>query len=77
MKIVIPMVGLGSRFKNAGYKKIKPLIKVHNKPIIEWVTNMFSSDDEFVFICRDSHLEDTNLHQVLTDLNLNSEISFV
>ena len=74
MKVIIPMVGLGSRFKNAGYKDIKPLIKIHNKPIIEWVTTMFSSEDEFVFICRDTHLEHTNLHKVLTDLNLNSEI---
>ncbi len=56
MKIVIPMSGLGSRFAAAGYKDLKPLIKVHGKPIIEWVVSMFSQDDEFIFLCREEHL---------------------
>ena len=34
--ILIPMAGLGSRFKNAGYKNIKPLIKVNGKTFIQW-----------------------------------------
>ncbi len=41
MKIVVPMAGLGSRFqaqaeKNPEYRKPKPLINVHGKPMIEW-----------------------------------------
>jgi NDP-sugar pyrophosphorylase family protein len=31
--LMIPMVGLGSRFKNEGYEIPKPLIKVSNKPM--------------------------------------------
>ncbi len=61
MKVIIPMSGLGSRFIEAGYKDPKPLIKVHGKPIIEWVVKMFASDDEFIFICRDEHIANTNL----------------
>lgn len=55
MNIIIPMSGLGSRFAAAGYKDIKPLIKIHGKPIIEWVVKMFAPEDKFTFICRDEH----------------------
>ena len=58
MQIIIPMTGYGSRFKNAGYKDIKPLIKVHGKPIIEWVIKMFPGEDDIIFVCRQKHLND-------------------
>ena len=41
MKIIIPMTGVGKRFVEAGYKDLKPLIKVHGIPIIEYVTKLF------------------------------------
>ncbi len=66
MKIVIPMSGLGKRFQDAGYKDIKPLIKVHGRPIIEWVVSMFPGDNEFIFICRQEHLDQTLLRQELS-----------
>ena len=56
-KIIIPMTGHGSRFAAQGFQKLKPFIEVHNKPIIEWVVNMFPGDkDKIIFICRESHL---------------------
>ncbi len=58
MKIIIPMTGYGKRFVNAGYKDLKPLIKVADKPIIEWIVKgMYNEDDEFLFICRKEHLD--------------------
>jgi NDP-sugar pyrophosphorylase family protein len=74
MKIIIPMSGEGSRFVAAGYKSIKPLIKIHNRPIIEWVLKMFSPNDDVTFICRNDHIEKYNLPQVLTKLHTNSSI---
>ena len=65
MQIIIPMSGIGKRFQDAGYKDIKPLIKIHGKPIIEWVVNLFPGDNEFIFICREEHLEKTNLRNEL------------
>lgn len=59
------MSGLGKRFADAGYTDIKPLIKVHGKPIIEWVVSMFPGDNDFIFICRNEHLEKTELKSVL------------
>ena len=65
MQIIIPMSGLGSRFAQAGYHNIKPLISVGNKTIIEHVINMFMPSDTFIFICNEQHLHSTNLRSVL------------
>ena len=59
MQILIPMTGYGSRFVEKGYKRLKPFIEVHGKPIIEWVVKMFPGDEHLIkFICRESHLEE-------------------
>ena len=50
------MSGTGSRFATKGYKEIKPLIKVFNKPIIEYIISKFDIDDNFIFVCREEHL---------------------
>ena len=61
MKIVFPMVGTGNRFVEKGYTDPKPLIKVNGKRIIEYILEMFSVDDEFIFICNDTHINTTNM----------------
>lgn len=65
MKIVIPMSGEGRRFREAGYKEIKPLIKVDNKPMVEHVIDMFPGEKEFIFFCNNEHLKATELGRVL------------
>jgi len=58
MKIIIPMTGYGSRFVAAGYKNLKPFIKVHGLPIIEWIVRgMYAGETDFLFICRQEHLD--------------------
>lgn len=58
MRIIIPMTGYGSRFVAAGYKELKPLIRVQGRPIIEWIVKgMYTPEDEFIFVCRQEHLE--------------------
>lgn len=76
MKIVIPMSGLGNRFIQAGYEDPKPLIKVDGKSIIEYVTELFpgEKDEDFLFICRDEHLKNTDMKNVLLALKPNSRI---
>ena len=57
MQIIIPMTGHGTRFKDAGYERLKPFIKIYEKPMIEWVVKMFPGDQEnTTFICRKEHL---------------------
>ncbi len=68
MKIIIPMAGIGNRFIEAGYIDPKPLIKVNNKKIIEYIIDMFSDDDEIIFICNNMHLKNTNIKEVLHSL---------
>jgi len=58
MKIIIPMTGYGSRFVAAGYKELKPFIKVQGKPIIQWIIDgMYPGEKNILFICRQEHLD--------------------
>ena len=58
MQIIIPITGYGSRFKAAGYERLKPFIEVHGTPMVEWVVKMFPGDeDNITFICRQEHLD--------------------
>ena len=54
MNIVIPMVGLGKRFADAGFKKPKPLIDVKGKAIVEHSIESFGIDGNYIFIIRTS-----------------------
>src|ERR1041384_6481458 len=38
LNIVMPMAGLGSRFREAGFKLPKPLIDVEGRPMYAWAT---------------------------------------
>ena len=50
------MTGNGARFKAAGYKRLKPFIKIHGKTIISWVSKMFDADQkDIIFLCRKDH----------------------
>lgn len=58
MQIIIPMTGYGSRFVAAGYKELKPFIKVLNRPIIEWIVRkMYPNEKNILYICRKEHLD--------------------
>ena len=68
MQIVIPMAGSGRRFVESGYKRIKPLIEVDKRPFIEYVVNMFPGETNFLFICSEEHLNNTNLRETLNSI---------
>ena len=58
MKIIIPMTGYGSRFAAAGSKDLKPFIKVQGIPVIEWIVKgMYADETDFLFVCRQQHLD--------------------
>ena len=58
MQVIIPMTGYGSRFVAAGYKDLKPFIKVQDKPIIEWIVKgMYPGETNIIFVCRQEHLD--------------------
>jgi len=68
------MSGTGSRFIAAGYKTLKPLIKVNGKPIIEYVVSMFPGDHDFLFICREDHAITYDLLEYLPTLCKKSKV---
>lgn len=74
MKVIIPMAGTGDRFVAKGYIDPKPLIKVNGKRIIEYILQMYDPTDDFVFICNDEHLNNTNMRKILVDLAPNCKI---
>jgi NDP-sugar pyrophosphorylase family protein len=69
MQIIIPMSGEGSRFRSVGYQDLKPMIPVFdNRRIIEFVISLFPGEYDFLFICRQAHLDNTDMAQVLGQL---------
>ena len=66
MNILIPMSGLGNRFKQAGYYDPKPLIHVFQKRMIEVVVDNLGLDGHYIFIVQKAHLEEYNLKNILT-----------
>jgi NDP-sugar pyrophosphorylase family protein len=69
-QILIPMSGLGERFRRAGYRLPKPLIEVNGKPIIAHVADLFPSEDDFTFVCSTQHLDDPALELRRTLLSI-------
>jgi len=62
------MAGTGNRFVKEGYVDPKPLIELNGKRIIEYILDMFSDDDEIIFICNNVHLENTDMKETLLSL---------
>ena len=50
LNILIPMAGLGSRFKDAGFIFPKPLIEVRDKTMIQMVVDSLNIDANYIFI---------------------------
>lgn len=76
MQIIIPMTGYGSRFVAAGFKELKPFIRVQGRRIIDWIVRgMYTADDEFIFVCRAEHLKNIDwMYKYLLSLAPNAKI---
>jgi NDP-sugar pyrophosphorylase family protein len=61
-QLVIPMSGEGARFVSAGYKDPKPLIKIFNKQMIQYIIEMYPGWDNVLFIVNSKHFNDPNLN---------------
>ena len=54
INILIPMAGLGNRFKKRGFKTIKPLIDVNGKTMIRTSIDSLNILGRYIFIIRDT-----------------------
>lgn len=79
LNIVIPMAGRGSRFVEAGYKDPKPFIKIHNKPLIECVTENIrpNRNYRFIYLCLEEHMRKYPVEKMLKEMEPNCEIVIV
>lgn len=70
------MTGYGSRFVAAGYKDLKPFIKIQGKPIIQWmIEGMYPGEENIIFVCRKEHLETIpGMREKLIEIAPTSEI---
>ncbi|MGV3611872.1 MAG: hypothetical protein ACO1N0_13030 [Fluviicola sp.] len=60
MKVIIPMAGEGSRFKNIGLSAPKYQLKAFDKTLFDWSLLSLSDffENEFLFICRTQHFSE-------------------
>jgi len=74
MNIIIPMAGLGQRFKSEGFESEKPLIEVNGKTLIEHSIESLNIDGNFIFITREYHDKESNnrLSEILKRLKPDS-----
>lgn len=74
LNVLIPMAGAGSRFSQAGFTFPKPLIEVHNKPMIQLVVENLNIDAHYIFLVQKEHYVKYNLKQVLNLIAPNCDI---
>ncbi|WDL69722.1 NTP transferase domain-containing protein [Helicobacter winghamensis] len=74
MNIIIPATGIGKRFKEAGYRDLKPFIEVKDdKVILDYVIECFDMlRDVFYFIVRES--EKNKFENFIQSRKINAEI---
>lgn len=66
LNVVIPIGGLGTRFRDVGYSPPKPFIPVKGKPLIEWViSNLSFKGDDTLIIIYNSQLEKVDIESFL------------
>ncbi len=58
---VVPMAGLGQRFRDRGYAEVKPLIDVAGKPMIEQVLALLPPAPSRTLIALEEHASDPRL----------------
>lgn len=71
MNIIIPMGGLGERFKNEGYINPKPLINIHGKPMLEHVINSLSlTCEDTLILIYNKELDNYNFKSIIKKENI-------
>ena len=78
MNIIIPIGGVGQRFKDEGYDLPKPLISVLGKPMIYHVINSLQLEStDTVYIVYHNHLKEFNFETLIKFYFRNVNIKFV
>ena len=73
MKIIIPMASKDKDILE-NYNVIKPLVKLGNTTMIETFVENFKFDFEYIFLCRQQDLIETNLLNIIQNLKIKFRI---
>jgi capsule biosynthesis phosphatase len=66
MNIIIPIGGIGQRFKDEGYEMPKPLISVLGKPMLyRVIENLKLDNDDNIYIVYHNHLKEYNFETLI------------
>lgn len=68
INIVIPMAGIGHRFKVKGFDDIKPMIKIGDSRMIELAIKSIGVDGNFIFIVNKSNGQCEELKEILSTI---------
>ena len=71
------MAGHSRRFKVAGHKKPKFMLKCGDRLMIEHVFNMFSEQDEYHLILNNSYENDEDIRTFLINIAPNVSLYFI
>ena len=63
--LILPMAGAGSRFQMKGYSQPKPLLSVHDKPMVVQAVSCLPPSFKNVFVCLDEHLMKYPIRDIL------------
>lgn len=67
MNILIPMAGLGDRFKKQGYTVDKPMIPINGEPMIKKVLNALGIDGHYIFVINKNIRDIIYLKKILNE----------
>ena len=78
MNIIIPIGGVGQRFKDEGYNMPKPLISVLGKPMIYQVINSLQLEStDIVYVVYHNHLKEFNFETLIKFYFPKTNIKFI
>ena len=79
MIIIIPIGGVGQRFKENGYKKPKALINIYGKPIISYLidNNLQTDTIDYIFIPYNKEYKDYRFEDLLIKNYPNIKFKFL
>ena len=68
------MAGKALRLVDAGYDVPKPLVSVLGKTIVQWSIETLGLKGNYIFCCKQEHIEKYNIDKILKELIVDSEV---
>ena len=68
------MAGKALRLVDAGYDAPKPLVSVLGKTIVQWSIETLGLKGNYIFCCKQEHIEKYNIDKILKELIVDSEV---